>query len=360
MKTKSLSLLPIAALLIGILAGCGSANGSEPAEIPGVVTNSEYSETTMKTLDGTEVDVMSTWNDGTLAMLPEAGMGVVAQDSWNAEKLFFSAGHNELNFMFMSSGLEDAIAALGDDASEEEITAAMEPYILPVFSVFRCGKADSEAVLAGCDARYACRDTLAVLGGDTYYLGYNNDFTTANPNFSEDEIADLNAIAASMENASQFVLVFPAQEASNTMTDYENAFQTFTDTDLEGNAVTQAVFENYDLTIVNIWATWCGPCVSEMKDLEELHQSLPENANIIGICIDALDSPDTAKQILADNGVTFTQLTGSGELQDDLLNYIMAVPTTLFIASDGSIVGDPIEGAMSAQAYLRELEARMG
>ena len=41
----------------------------------------------------------------------------------------------------------------------------------------------------------------------------------------------------------------------------------FSTTDLEGNAVDQSMLADYDLTMVNVWATYCGPCISEMPDL---------------------------------------------------------------------------------------------
>ena len=42
--------------------------------------------------------------------------------------------------------------------------------------------------------------------------------------------------------------------------------------DLYGNTVTNQVFKGKKLTMVNIWATYCSPCINEMPDLEKLHQ----------------------------------------------------------------------------------------
>ena len=43
--------------------------------------------------------------------------------------------------------------------------------------------------------------------------------------------------------------------------------------DLEGNACdSKELFALHDLTLVNIWATWCGPCIEEMPALEKIYQ----------------------------------------------------------------------------------------
>lgn len=43
-----------------------------------------------------------------------------------------------------------------------------------------------------------------------------------------------------------------------------NKFPAFTTTDLNGNAVTEEIFLGKALTVVNIWGTFCDPCVNEM------------------------------------------------------------------------------------------------
>ena len=41
----------------------------------------------------------------------------------------------------------------------------------------------------------------------------------------------------------------------------------FTTTYLEGNSIDQTIFADYPLTMVNVWATFCTPCLNEMPDL---------------------------------------------------------------------------------------------
>lgn len=127
--------------------------------------------------------------------------------------------------------------------------------------------------------------------------------------------------------------------------------------DVQGETVTQAIFADYDLTMVNIWATWCGYCVQEMPELAKLKDMLPENVNLISICDDASTEGQLACEILKESGASnFLTLLASQEMYDQFLNQVYAFPTTCFLDSEGRIVGEVITGVPSledaAQSYL--------
>ena len=64
----------------------------------------------------------------------------------------------------------------------------------------------------------------------------------------------------------------------------------FSTEDVQGNSYTQEMFGDYDLTMVNVFATWCGPCISEIPDLEKLYGEMKEQGvNVAGIVLDAAD-----------------------------------------------------------------------
>ena len=134
----------------------------------------------------------------------------------------------------------------------------------------------------------------------------------------------------------------------------------FTTTDMEGNIVTQSIFADYDLTMVNIWATWCGYCVEEMPELAKLKDMLPENVNIITICDDAEYEPELVKQILDESGANFQTLKTTEEMYSQLLAYVYAFPTTFFVNSEGIPVVQPLTGVPSmenaAEAYYSIIE----
>lgn len=63
----------------------------------------------------------------------------------------------------------------------------------------------------------------------------------------------------------------------------------FETVDLDGNPVTsEELFVDHDVTVINIWATWCINCKQEMEELEALNKEWADKGcQIIGICDDS-------------------------------------------------------------------------
>ena len=129
----------------------------------------------------------------------------------------------------------------------------------------------------------------------------------------------------------------------------ETAFPAFTATDLDGNTVTESIFREKDLTVLNIWGTFCGPCIGEMPELGEWAKEMPENVQIVGLIIDIngeedIEHHDLAVDITQKAGADFTNLIANADFAP-ILKDVIGVPTTLFIDGDGNLVGDPVVGA---------------
>lgn len=138
----------------------------------------------------------------------------------------------------------------------------------------------------------------------------------------------------------------------------------FSTTDLEGNAVDQSVLADYDLTMVNVWATFCNPCLREMPDLGELAQEYEENGvQFIGLVSDVLDSEgsidpsqvDIAKELVAETNADYLHLLPSEDLMG-LLAQIYGVPTTFFVDSQGRQVGSAYVRAMSKDEWINVID----
>ena len=141
----------------------------------------------------------------------------------------------------------------------------------------------------------------------------------------------------------------------------------FTATDLEDNEVSQEILADYDLTLVNVWATFCEPCLREMPSLGELAAEYqPQGVNIIGIVSDTLtsegeldeDQVDLARDLVEETKAEYTHLLPSQDLFG-LLGQIYAVPTTFFVDSEGNQVGDTYMQSMSKEELSELIESHL-
>ncbi|MGI6182358.1 MAG: TlpA disulfide reductase family protein, partial [Agathobaculum sp.] len=141
----------------------------------------------------------------------------------------------------------------------------------------------------------------------------------------------------------------------------ENAgiLSAFTADTLDGEQVDQTLFAEDTLTMVNVWGTSCGPCISEMPDLAELAEEYEDkNVRIIGLVADVLDSDgqfsetqlETARDVVASTGADYVHLLPSPDLQG-LLAQISSLPTTFFVNSAGAQVGTAYLGAKDKEDW---------
>jgi len=89
------------------------------------------------------------------------------------------------------------------------------------------------------------------------------------------------------------------------------------------------------VTVVNFWASWCGPCRHEMPMLAEVAADSGGAVRFIGI--DTQDQPKAAAELLRSTGVRFEQLYDpEGELLRRL-RIVQGLPVTLVLDREGAI-----------------------
>ena len=126
------------------------------------------------------------------------------------------------------------------------------------------------------------------------------------------------------------------------LSDYSPDF-TFSTTDRDGNSYDETIFADHELTMINLFEPWCGPCVGEMGDIEALYETYSDAGfYVIGVYSDTGYEADL-DEILDENGITYPILHFSNDFQQFQSGF---VPTTLFVDRDGHIVttntgGDP-------------------
>lgn len=142
----------------------------------------------------------------------------------------------------------------------------------------------------------------------------------------------------------------------------------FSTTDLDGNSVDQSVFADHKLTMVNIWATFCGPCISEMPELGTLASEYADKGlQIVGLVSDVTDSDGNldekqlslARDIVAETGANYTHIV-PGEGLNGLLSQVSGVPTTLFVDSEGKQVGKAYLGSNDLDGWKAVADELLG
>jgi rhodanese-related sulfurtransferase/thiol-disulfide isomerase/thioredoxin len=130
--------------------------------------------------------------------------------------------------------------------------------------------------------------------------------------------------------------------------------------DIDGRFVNEAVWSGYKLTMVNVWATFCGPCINEMPDLGKLSAEYQDkDFQIVGIVADSSDNTgepiddmvSLAKDIVKQTGADYKHILASSDLNTLLLNSVSAVPTTIFVDEKGSQVGEAYVGSRSEDEW---------
>lgn len=173
--------------------------------------------------------------------------------------------------------------------------------------------------------------------GDTIYYLYTAGMDEAFTESLDPVFRDEYTAIASQPDVMVSGLSFyePAGRAGSVV-----AFET---TDLDGNPVSSAdLFAENRITMVNVWATWCQPCLGELSELQQIHTRIrAKDCGIVGLLVD--NNLDAARRLIRENGITYPVVLAPSNLNDILP--VTGYPTTFFITKDGVIAADPIVGA---------------
>ncbi len=114
-------------------------------------------------------------------------------------------------------------------------------------------------------------------------------------------------------------------------------------TPMQGLTGSSALFSQYrgKPLIINVWASYCGPCLAEMGSLERLWQRYGDRINIIGISID--DYRDRAEIFLARAGTTFPHYIDNKLILENMLGS-ESIPLTVLVDEQGRIL-EKVSGA---------------
>jgi cytochrome c biogenesis protein CcmG, thiol:disulfide interchange protein DsbE len=105
--------------------------------------------------------------------------------------------------------------------------------------------------------------------------------------------------------------------------------------------------------LVNIWASWCGPCRQEAPLLSAASETYGDRVQFVGV--DILDARDSARAFMHESGWTYPSVFDpNGAIRDGL--GILGQPATLFYDVDGNLVSTWL-GPLNRDALAKRIEA---
>ena len=229
-----------------------------------------------------------------------AGLVINYDDALDAKGFDITGGGFDLKGnIFLSLGcidleIADQIYAEYEEAQEsgnqQALGGVIEKYTAhrnDIATIMTINKADFEAYKAS-DSLPFDETGMTDLGEHNGYLYWVvfDSLEVGNKALvqSETEIANWQEIAAALGDLSSVLDYIPVVK-KEAVAEGE-AFPAFATKDMKGNDVTNDIFAGKDLTVVNFWATTCGPCISEMPELGDWAREMPENVQIIGVLTD--------------------------------------------------------------------------
>ncbi len=127
----------------------------------------------------------------------------------------------------------------------------------------------------------------------------------------------------------------PATETGTTgpieTADKDDSYRiVFESVDHDGKKASSDMFGDYKLTFINRWEPWCGPCVSEMADIQALYEKYePLGVNFIGVYNDE----DWFDDVIKETGAQYQMIKDcKGFSQISNIGY---VPVTIIVDKDG-------------------------
>ncbi len=123
--------------------------------------------------------------------------------------------------------------------------------------------------------------------------------------------------------------------------------------DFDGQGWDETCFMDAKVTMINLWAYWCGPCVGELPEIEQLSKDYADkDVQILGITYpeEESDNRETVKEL----GLTYPILFYTEEFDEYMdSGYI---PMTIFVGRNGRVLGDPVVGSRDYAEWASMLD----
>jgi len=299
-------------------------------------------------------------SSGYTQTMDELGISFTIADTWIASAMDGSVGLWQRNaddntpagvvgYVTLYIPYEDDVSPSEEDSADNQ---ALENWINGTHCALIgiVSYREAEADTAQIDALYPGLTRISLgTDGEYAFALYRNDAVAASA-LTDENKAIAASVVDSFTSPESVVSVFAPIEKKTELGE-------FTTTSLDGQTVTAEIFTQAKLTVVNIWATYCSPCLEEMPDLGELAKEYADKGvQFVGIVSDASDDDtiETAKDVVEQTGAAYTHL-----LPGSFLDWVQYVPTTLFVDASGNQIGEAAVGGMTKEQWIEKIDAAL-
>lgn len=134
----------------------------------------------------------------------------------------------------------------------------------------------------------------------------------------------------------------PTEETTEPAADdaapYEmgDTMRDFTVTTFDGKTLTLSeVLKEKDMVLINIWASWCGPCAAEFPFLEEAYEQYKDRVEVIAVSCESEDTDEVLQAYAAEKGMTFPVARDTAGLANAF--GVSSIPTSIIVDRFGTI-----------------------
>ena len=148
------------------------------------------------------------------------------------------------------------------------------------------------------------------------------------------------------------------EDSEDTATEEQAYIPKFEGTTVGGEKFSSDSFADTKLTMVNVWATYCSPCLNEMPSLGEIAASYDESEfRIIGVVCDVEENAsekdiEYVKELIESTKADYTHLLLGDSLYTNLVGGVYVVPTTFFFNQKGECLGY-LESAYPKETWVQ-------
>ncbi|MDL2327813.1 TlpA family protein disulfide reductase [Ruminococcaceae bacterium OttesenSCG-928-A11] len=361
MNKKLIALLIAGALSLSILTACGNGQTTEP-EAESIEDGVALTEDQLKEMFGETEYRAADFNMkrseryrfpflGMEFSLPEAVMHQMDNEEIAMLTTEDRTQEGEIKYAFVSWNhmTEEQRNAMVSSIGTEHMDWENSLERVATLGMFEKSNEAKLGEITGCTKHQLLGESDD--GLYSYYL-------SSNPGVDDTFINELSTINLGLIDKA------PTQDISA----FDEPYDEFSDTtigefvteDINGSSYTHESLSEHELTLINVFTTWCSPCVQEIPELEELSKNMQDKGvGIIGVVMDATTTEglEKAKALAQRTGATYPFIIPDAGNMNGKLNSIMSFPTVEGLAESALMDVKMLQRMRNDAAYPKNIES---